>query len=280
MTKIDLIADLLVLKRDRQGQGSIATSPPSEVTPSLSAMDSLSATSSISNLTHQRLVFNASKYSSVPHGALPENKEEVDTDNNGDMFLVNNCVVPGSPGHDWYLQLGFRYIKGQDSGTTLLMGLSAFIEIVPAFIDGFELLPLSVISTLPALTSNDPDPNKGFPKTAVLAFKYFLVKNKTNDRGVSSQSPSTQTPQNMRHNDEEEFKPPTMLWGVVWVRGNENVKEAIDSMAWDINDTGLSIRWKEHQSAESSAQILLKCCPPIFDRKRVRRGDLFPFTAH
>jgi hypothetical protein len=157
------------------------------------------------------------KYSSVPHGALPENKEVVDTNNNGDMFLVNHRGVLGSPGHDWYLQLGFKYIEGQDSRTTLLMGLSAFMEIVPAFINGFELLPLSDISTLPALISNDPDPNKGFPKTAVLAFKYFLVKNKTNVCGVSSQSPSTQTPQNMRHNDEEEFKPPTMLWGVVRV---------------------------------------------------------------
>jgi hypothetical protein len=103
----------------------------------------------------------------VPHGALPENKESLDTDNNGVMFLVNHCIVPGNPGHDWYLQLGFKYIEGQDSQTTLLMGLSAFMEIVPAFIDGFELLPLSDSSTLPALTSNDPD--KGFPKTAVRA---------------------------------------------------------------------------------------------------------------
>ncbi len=100
MTKINLIADLSVLKRDRQGQGSIATSPPSEVTPSLSATDSLSAISSVSNLAHQRLVLNASKYSSVPHGALPENKEAVDTDNNGDMFSVSHCIVPGSSGHD------------------------------------------------------------------------------------------------------------------------------------------------------------------------------------
>ena len=45
------------------------------------------------------------------------------------------------------------------------------------------------------------------------------------------------------------------------------MKDAIDSVAWDINNTGLSIRWKEHQSAEFSAQILLMCCPPMFDRK-------------
>ncbi len=158
-------------------------------------------------------------------------------------------------------------IEGQDSQTTLLMGLSAFMEIVPAFINGFELLPLSDSSTLPALTSNDPD--KGFPKTSVLAFRYFLVKNKTNVRGATSQSPSTQTPQKMRHNDEEEFKPPTTLWGVARVQGNKNVMEAINSVAWDINNIGLSIRWKEHQSAESSAQILLMCCPPIFDRRGI-----------
>jgi hypothetical protein len=112
MTKINLIVDLLALKQDRQRWGSIATSPPSEVTPSLSAVDSLSAISSVSNLAHQPSVLNASKDSSVPHGVLPENKEVVDTDNNGDMFLVNHCIVPGSPGHDWYLQLRFKYIEG------------------------------------------------------------------------------------------------------------------------------------------------------------------------
>ncbi len=100
MTKIDLIADLSALKQDHQGWGSIATSPPSEVTPSLSAMDSLSAISSVSNLAHRPLILNSSKYSSVLQGALPENKEVVDTNNNGDMFLVNHRVVPGSPGHD------------------------------------------------------------------------------------------------------------------------------------------------------------------------------------
>ncbi len=74
---------------------------------------------------------------------------------------------------------------------------------------------------------------------------------------------------------EEEFKPPTTLWGVAWVQGNENVMEVINSVAWDINDTGLSIRWKEHQSAESSAQILLMCCPPIFDRRGIEEEICF-----
>ena len=34
-------------------------------------------------------------------------------------------------------------------------------------------------------------------------------------------------------------------------------------------DTGLRIRWKEHQLANSSAQVLLMNVPPVLDRSRV-----------
>ncbi len=96
-------------------------------------------------------------------------------------------------------------------------------------------------------------------------------------RGATT-SPASAQISPARHNDDEEFKPPTMLWGVVRVRGNKNVKEAIDAVAWDMNDTGLSIRWKEHQSAKSNAQVLLMCCPPIFDRQGVAEEIVFHLT--
>jgi hypothetical protein len=185
------------------------------------------------------------------------------------MFSVHHRVAPGSSGHDWYLQLGIKFIEGHDSRTTLLMGLTAFMEIVPAFIDGFQLLPLISPSILPPLTTGS-----NIPKTAALAFKYFKVKNMSNMRGATA-PPAVSHISPARHNDDEEFRPPTMLWGVVRVRGNENVKEAIDAVAWDMNDTGLSIRWKEHQSAESNAQVLLMCCPPIFDRQGVEEEIVF-----
>ncbi len=35
---------------------------------------------------------------------------------------------------------------------------------------------------------------------------------------------------------------------------------------WDMNGSDLQIRWKEHQSAKSSAQVLLMNVPPVLDR--------------
>jgi hypothetical protein len=35
--------------------------------------------------------------------------------------------------------------------------------------------------------------------------------------------------------------------------------------AWDMIDLGLTVRWKEHQSAESSAHILLMNVPPVLE---------------
>ncbi len=51
--------------------------------------------------------------------------------------------------------------------------------------------------------------------------------------------------------------------------GNRNIKEACKSLAWDIVDTGLQIQSKEHQLADSSAQVLLMNVPPVLDRSGV-----------
>ena len=40
-------------------------------------------------------------------------------------------------------------------------------------------------------------------------------------------------------------------------------------MAWDIGHTGNTIKYKEHQSPDSFAQILLMNVPPVFDRNGV-----------
>jgi hypothetical protein len=37
-------------------------------------------------------------------------------------------------------------------------------------------------------------------------------------------------------------------------------------LAWDMINLGLTIRWKEHQSAESSMHILLINVPPVLER--------------
>ncbi len=59
----------------------------------------------------------------------------------------------------------------------------------------------------------------------------------------------------------------TSMYGTIRVRASENVKDCIEALAWDLSKTGINIRWKEHQSAESSSQVLLVCVPSVFDRQ-------------
>ncbi len=169
------------------------------------------------------------------------------------MFSMAHRTVLDSLGHFWFLQVGINYCPDQDSKTTMLPGLSALMGILPDAIDGFELHPLEEASTLPILTDNKSE--DGFPGLAVLAFKYFLVRDKRNVRGQQTASPSAPSPH--RYNDEEDYKPPTSMWGVIRGKGNSNIKEACDALAWDMVDSGLTVRWKQHQLAESSALILL-----------------------
>ncbi len=145
------------------------------------------------------------------------------------MFSLSHRVAPGGKGHFWFLQVGIKYLDNQDSRTTMLLGLSSLIDIFPSAINGFAMHPLDESSALPSLTNNQP--KDGFPGSAVLAFKYFMVKNKSN-RPANHQSVATPSqPSTHRHNNKEEFKPPTSLWGVIRVTGNVNIKEACKSLA-------------------------------------------------
>jgi hypothetical protein len=107
------------------------------------------------------------------------------------------------------------------------------------------------------------------------AFKYCRVKNKRIMQN-SSQSPAKPPQTNrQRHNNDEEFTSSTSVQAVIWVRGRENVKTACDSISWDMSESGLLIWWKEHQSADSSAQILLMCCPAIFDKHGIEEEIMY-----
>jgi hypothetical protein len=68
------------------------------------------------------------------------------------------------------------------------------------------------------------------------------------------------------------------LWGVIWVTGNGNIKEACEALAWDMVDTGLQVRWKDHQSANLSAQVLLMNVPPALDRAGVESKTIWHLT--
>jgi hypothetical protein len=142
-------------------------------------------------------------------------------------------------------------------------------------LDGFALHPLEPDSTLPVLTNNKTE--DGFPGSAVLAFKCFLVKNKSN-RGAQQTVSSPSQPSLHRHNDEEEYRPPTALWGVIRVTGDRNVKEACEALAWDMVNSGLQVHWKDHQSADSSTQVLLMNVPLVLDRGGIENEIIWHLT--
>jgi hypothetical protein len=144
---------------------------------------------------------------SVPHNGLPVN--EVDDLPGQDMFSMAHRTVPASRGHFWFIQVGIDYIPNQDSKTTMLLGLSALMGILPNAIDGIELHPLEEASTLPALTNNKVE--EGFPGSAVLAFKYFLVRDRRHVKGHQAVSKTAPSPH--RYNDEEDYRPLTATWG-------------------------------------------------------------------
>ncbi len=142
------------------------------------------------------------------------------------IFLVSHRIVPGSAGHFWFLNIGFKYVDDNDNKTTLLLGLTALMEILPGVIDGFELHPLNETSTLPVLTSTCVE--IVFPSSAILAFKYCHVKNKLPRRSNSQQTKSSNppAPSPYRYNDNKDFTPPSMLYAVICVCGKDNIKVA------------------------------------------------------
>ncbi len=91
----------------------------------------------------------------------------------------------------------------------MLLGLSFLMDILPEAINGFALHPLDKKSMLPALTNNRVE--DGFPGSAVLAFKYFHVKDKQNRAAKQLVPALPQQPSPFRHNNEEDYKQPTAM---------------------------------------------------------------------
>jgi hypothetical protein len=128
---------------------------------------------------------------------------------------------------------------------------------------------LDAASTIPPLTSTKPE--DGFPSSAALAFKYFLVKNTNNSRGAPQASPSPPKPSPCPHcyNNEEEYRAQTALWGVIKFTCNGNIKKGVEGQAWDIGNNKITIKYKEHQSPDSSAQKLLMNVPPVLEPSKM-----------
>jgi hypothetical protein len=230
-TMVSFITDLAAVRWDTHNRW--ITSTPSDITLSLAATDSLSGILLVTNpavCPAGQSTLNCTNYASAPHGNLPEN--ECDNNPSNCLYLLSHKVAPGSKGYFWFLQVGFNYLDDNNSKTTLLFGLLAQMEILPGAIDGFELHPLDESSSLPFLTSNQVE--NGFLSSAVLAFKYFLVKNKQSTCGNLQQTSFSDPPAASPHlfNKEEEFKPSPYLWAVIPGRGNNNIKDSSEGIGW------------------------------------------------
>ncbi len=123
---------------------------------------------------------------------------------------MSHRVTPGSTGHCWFLQVGIKYLDDVDPKTTMLLGLSSLMEILPEAIEDFSMHPLAKGSSLPPLKNNKEA--EGFPTSALVAFQYFLVKNK-GSRPDQHQASVPSAPPTYKFNDEEDFKAPTAMWG-------------------------------------------------------------------
>ncbi len=170
-------------------------------------------------------------YPTVPHRDVLQN----DADNEAlrDKFNGIGAVEPGSPGYDWFLQLGIDYKDSQDDKMTLLLGLASTVEILASVLTNFCLLPVDKTTKYPATTSGCKE--DGFPTTVVIAFKYILLCNKRMPQGGTQLMPFTPTPSisHQRHNNEEEYKMPTSMWGTLRVCASENIKDCVNALAWD-----------------------------------------------
>jgi hypothetical protein len=264
---MQMVSDIAAVRQD--SRQACSPSPVSDGTLSLLTNGSVSATTTSSFSGRSSL--NTSKYPSVPQGQLPVN--ECGDEHQADMFSMDHQIDLGAKGHFWYLSVGIDYIEDKDSRGTMLLGMSSILETFPHMISGFELHPLDPASTLPFLTSNDVE--RGFPQSALLMFKYFHVKNKINSRGAPQTPTVAASVSHTRFDDEAEFRPSNTLWGTVKVQADKNVKEAVEALTWDLNKTGIQVRWKPHQSAGSSAQVQIMCCPNVFDKEGLTKELLF-----
>jgi hypothetical protein len=108
----------------------------------------------------------------------------------------------------------------------MLLGLSSLMDILPEAINSFALHLLVKKTTLAALTNNRVE--DGFSGSAVLTFKYFHVKDKQNRAARQLAAALPQQPSPFRHNNKEDYNQPTVMWGVICVTGNGNIKEDVN----------------------------------------------------
>ncbi len=65
---------------------------------------------------------------------------------------------------------------------------------------------------------------------------------------------------------------------MIRVCGNDNIKDSCEEIGWGIQESGLVIRYKEHQSVDSNAQVMLMCIPSVFDWDGIEGENLWHFS--
>ncbi len=65
---------------------------------------------------------------------------------------------------------------------------------------------------------------------------------------------------------------------MIWVTGDGNVKEACEALAWNMVNLGLQVRRKDHQSTDSSTQVLLMNVPSVLDKDGVKNKIIWHLT--
>ncbi len=198
--KSTLFSDLTTLRQDVLSQVSLVDSVSglNEVTPAGTPAPDWP------------LALNSSNYLAPPHNQMTV-AEQDNTAHGTNRFSMLHRIAPGSKGHFWFLQVGIKYLDNQDARTTMLLGLSSLMDILPNAINRFAMHPLDKSSLLPPLTNNRVE--DGFPSSVVPAFKYFMVRDKCN-RPANQQMAAPPSQLSLhKHNDKEEYKPPTSLWG-------------------------------------------------------------------
>lgn len=174
-------------------------------------------------------------------------------------------LLEGAAGHTWFLTLGITIKKDMTGKEILLSGLASLLHVLTAGIDGFMLHPVEAENkSMRPLQSHLVE--EGFPPTSSVALKYFKTRNKrvnTNsiNNVVASSKPSARTSQEYQHDDDAGYSGPNMFWGTVCASADINLKSAVEDLFMDLEDTGLVARWKRHQSAESSSQIIIPAVP-------------------
>ena len=180
------------------------------------------------------------------------------------------CLVDGSPGEKWFLILILLMQDGLSNKEVMLGGLTGSVQIIVAAIPGFALHILGN-SNLPNIVSHIVA--NGFPNNATLDQWYYKVKARRNFNQNSrngSQPDTTVTPRvpdqgnSKGYNDDAEYTAPNKMNVTIRVSGDANIKEAIEMIVMDLEDSGIKIRWKPHQSKESMTQVVIIGVPRVF----------------